>query len=55
MGYVDRTGKVAIQPQFIHAYEFRQGLAFVWLDDGVGWIDRTGNLVWYGEFRPGIL
>ena len=46
-GYIDRTGKIVIKPQFAGATDFADGLAFVILLDkeGIGFIDRTGTVV----------
>jgi hypothetical protein len=52
-GYIDRTGKVLIEPQFQGANKFSEGLAVVTVG-GVGYkegyIDRTGKLVIAARF-----
>ncbi|MBC8123362.1 MAG: WG repeat-containing protein, partial [Gemmatimonadaceae bacterium] len=59
-GFIDRTGKFAIEPQFDSAWGFREGLAAVKLGTGWGYIDRTGKVVvlaWYGkagDFSQGV-
>ena len=50
-GYIDKSGRVVIEPQFRWAERFREGLAAVRILDkhqsesGEGFIDKTGNLV----------
>jgi hypothetical protein len=45
-GFIDRTGKLVIPPQFFHARNFSDGLAPVWLSPRRGYIDKTGKFVW---------
>jgi hypothetical protein len=46
-GFIDKSGKVVIQPQFQFAFPFSEGLAQIRLNDGtsikVGFIDKTGK------------
>jgi hypothetical protein len=45
-GYIDKTGKWIIKPQFTHAENFSEGLAAASLDYGNrGYIDKTGKFV----------
>lgn len=44
-GYIDRTGRFIIKPQFEEAYEFSNGLARVQDGGKYGYIDKTGNVV----------
>ncbi len=45
-GYIDKSGKVVIQPQFTEAEAFSQGLAVVHRPNGeVGYVDKTGQMV----------
>ena len=53
LGYIDRTGKFAIPPQFgvnprgllrQSGYQFSEGLACVEVDGKWGYVDETGNL-----------
>ena len=48
-GYIDKTGKMVIQPQFDDAYPFTGDIASVriggWLDGKWGCIDKTGKIV----------
>src|SRR5918911_929471 len=44
-GYIDRTGKLVIQPQFDVAWEFTEGLAYVKVGTRRGVIDRKGKWV----------
>jgi hypothetical protein len=63
-GYVDRTGKVVIAPQFRYAYPFSEGLAAATKsasgDDGWGHIDKTGRWAvepkfqWASSFSDGL-
>lgn len=61
MGFVDKTGKVVIQPLYGGQSEFSEGLKFVILDKGeIGFIDRAGSIVLKpkfalaGEFKNGL-
>jgi hypothetical protein len=45
-GYIDKTGKLAINPQFDDARPFSLGLAPVESGGAWGYIDRSGKLVW---------
>lgn len=48
-GYIDKTGKTVITPQFFVAEDFAEGLAVVRVDETAdsksGYIDRTGRMV----------
>ena len=47
-GFKDASGNIILEPQFIVASNFSEGLAFVRLpdtDEGTGFIDVNGNLV----------
>jgi hypothetical protein len=44
-GYIDKTGKLVIEPRFKEASVFSDGLARVVLTDNFGYIDCTGKLV----------
>lgn len=46
MGYVDKTGKIVINPQFRGAYSFWGGLALVETESGMAYIDKEGKFVW---------
>jgi hypothetical protein len=46
-GYIDRTGRLVIRPQFHEAYQFSGGIAKVKPSfDRMGYIDKTGKYVW---------
>ena len=45
-GYIDRRGRIAINPQFDQAGDFAHGLAPVWLGNRQGYIDKNGKYVW---------
>lgn len=44
-GYVDKTGKIVIKPQYEFAGDFSDGLAAVWTKDGCGYINHAGSIV----------
>lgn len=44
-GFIDKTGKEIIPPKYDFASDFRNGFAFVVLDDKKGYIDTKGNEV----------
>jgi hypothetical protein len=44
-GFIDKTGKVIVQPVFAEAGEFSEGLAVVKSGDRFGFIDATGKFV----------
>ncbi len=45
-GFIDYTGKIIINPQFLTAYTFEGGLAAVFTESGMAWIDKEGNYIW---------
>ncbi len=49
-GYIDKTGKIIIDPQYDDAWPFSEGLAAVMIVDEEtgkwGYIDKTGKYVW---------
>ncbi len=63
-GYIDRTGKIAIPPDFTYVYPFSEGLAAATKsasgDDGWGYINKTGRRViepkfqWASSFSGGL-
>src|SRR5262249_47457568 len=59
-GYLDKTGRVAIPPEFQACGTFAEGLAAVSLDGTWLYIDRTGSVVlrthvqWAGPFWHGL-
>src|SRR5262245_25237167 len=42
-GYIDKKGKIVINPQFERAYGFTEGLAPVMLGGRIGYIDTDGK------------
>lgn len=50
-GYIDRTGKVIIKPQFDTAKRFSEGLARVRVDNKWGFIDPAGRIVIQPQFE----
>lgn len=63
-GYIDRSGKIIIEPQFDYAYKFSEGLGRIRIGDDktgkYGFIDSTGKFVINpqfddaGEFSEGL-
>ncbi|MBV9957180.1 MAG: WG repeat-containing protein, partial [Acidobacteria bacterium] len=44
-GFIDKTGKLVIAPQFDSVESFGEGLAVVMIDRKYGFIDKTGKVV----------
>ncbi len=42
-GYVNSAGDMLIQPRFLYAGEFRDGIAKVWTENGYGFVDAKGS------------
>lgn len=52
IGYIDRSGRLVIQPQFMHGWKFSEGLACVVDRSGkTGFIDSTGKYVIPPQFN----
>jgi hypothetical protein len=49
-GYIDKTGKIAIKPQFDCAWDFAEGLASVQVGMKRGYIDANGEMVIKPQF-----
>lgn len=50
-GFIDTTGRLAIEPRFFKASDFSEGKAAVWLSGGqCGFIDLQGNLIIEPQF-----
>jgi hypothetical protein len=45
-GFIDATGQMVIEPQFLGAEGFWNGLAQVQLEGQYGYIDHSGQFVW---------
>ena len=43
-GYIDKTGKIVISPQFTRSYPFSEELGAVKIGDKWGYIDKTGKI-----------
>jgi hypothetical protein len=61
LGYMDRTGKITVAPQFQRAWDFHDGMARVdSATEGHGIIDATGKATffrqfsWIGDFSEGL-
>ncbi len=55
---MNKHGKIVIEPQFQQAYDFKEGLATVFLHDGssgidVAYIDKSGKIIWQEDERNG--
>lgn len=48
-GYMDKEGKVVVDPQFDGADDFSEDLAVIFKDGMMGVIDRDGKIVVDGE------
>ena len=48
-GYIDKKGQFVINPQFDEAESFFEGLAYVRIGEKVGYIDKTGNIIYSWE------
>ena len=46
-GYVDKQGKMVIGPFFDSATNFEKGLAFFYEGSHYGFIDKSGQYVWW--------
>lgn len=59
-GYIDRTGRIVIEPQYGWAGNFSEGLAAVQKGDKWGYIDKTGREIikpeydYAGDFHDGM-
>ncbi|MNC37463.1 KWG Leptospira [compost metagenome] len=50
IGYIDKSGKWVIEPQYTHVDSFHNGQALVWVDDQIGIIDRRNQFVVTPQF-----
>ena len=46
LGFMDTRGEVVIRPQFTYAEQFRDGLALVGTEEGRGYVNRLGEMIW---------
>lgn len=60
-GYINRTGKIVIEPQFNGADDFSEGLARVTIEAKFGYINKAGQMVikpqqfdWAENFSEGL-
>ena len=49
-GFIDKSGKVVIEPQFDNVSAFSEGLAKVEKDGKWGFIDKNGKVVFEPQF-----
>ncbi len=42
-GYINKSGKIIINPQFDYAYNFEEGFAIVMINQKLGFIDKSGK------------
>jgi hypothetical protein len=54
VGYVDKAGRIAIEPIFEDGYEFSEGLGLVKSGEKWGFIDRSGKFVIEPKFDSGV-
>src|SRR5439155_8467061 len=52
-GFIDETGKIAIQPKYFWVGDLSEGLAPVWADGKIGYIDGSGNFAIKPTFDVG--
>jgi len=45
-GFIDKTGKVVIEPKYDMVWPYFDGLSKVQIDDKYGYIDKTGKYIW---------
>ncbi len=50
-GYIDKAGKIVINPQFKDASNFANGLAAVLIEDKYGYIDNSGKTIITPQFK----
>ncbi len=50
IGFMDKNGKIVIQPQFENAYNFSEGRAPVLSNDKWGFIDTSGKYIIQPQF-----
>jgi len=50
-GFIDKTGKVVVEPRYDLIDEFNDGYAAVFQGSKMGFIDLTGNLVIEPQFE----
>jgi hypothetical protein len=51
LGYIDRSGKIIIEPKFEGAGNFSEGLATVKIGEKFGYIDRSGKIIIEPKFE----
>jgi len=51
-GYIDGSGRMAIEPRFQRAGDFSDGLAAAQLDGRQGYVDETGRMVLVPDWPP---
>src|SRR5689334_17646234 len=52
-GFINKTGKVIIEPRFDEVEDFSENLAAVKVGDWWGYIDKTGSIVIEPKFGEG--
>jgi tetratricopeptide (TPR) repeat protein len=53
-GYIDKTGKIVVEPHFDGAGDFRDGLGLVTIGSHWAYIDKTGKYVWAVPFQQAV-
>src|SRR5215813_5880485 len=51
VGYIDKAGKIIVEPHYEDSWGFHEGLARVRTSDKWGYIDETGAMVIKEQFR----
>lgn len=49
-GFIDKTGKIIIKPQFEYAYDFSEGFGRIVAKGKYGFIDKTGKIIIKPQF-----
>lgn len=52
-GFIDKTGRVVIEPKFKYCSRFREGRALVRTETGFGYIDTQGRMAVKAEYTGG--
>ena len=50
-GYIDKSGKIVILPQFDETSDFSDGMAVIKKNDKYGYIDKNGSIIIQPQFE----
>jgi hypothetical protein len=53
-GYIDKTGKLIVEPQYEFASSFKEGLAAVKMDGLYGFIDQSGEIIIQPQYQHAL-